>query len=281
MPGAGTSFEELTIRPIALYGSAMLRIGYGLLFLVFLLREFPNREELWGPSAAWTPALDHQYARPIDWYGWIKSWYTLLATTSDIRFELSYEFALLVCVAMVLGVPHPAHLVRVHAGRHDVHGPRRVPRRRRRQRDDAHVDLPRVRSRRAGACRWTAGGRAKRAEPRRADRPAPGRSSGHRRRPRRTGRAASARGQHHAQRGGVRRRLPDVRDLRCGRAVEGAGRAVAERHRDVLRAAHRLVPALARPVRSRRGPLDRRSRSSPMSRCSCRSDSRSPSSPSG
>ena len=100
----GRTFEELTVRPIALYGSAMLRIGYGLLFLVFLLREFPNRERLWGPSAAWTPALDRQYAASTDWYGWIKSWYTLLATTSDTRFELSYAFALLVCAAMVLGV---------------------------------------------------------------------------------------------------------------------------------------------------------------------------------
>ncbi len=100
----GRGFEELTVRPIALYGSAMLRIGYGLTYLVFLVREFPHREQLWGPSAAWTPALDRQYVATTDWYGWIKSWYTLLATPNDTRFELSYAAALLICVAMVLGV---------------------------------------------------------------------------------------------------------------------------------------------------------------------------------
>jgi len=99
----GHVFEELTVRPIALYGSAMLRIGYGLTYLVFLVREFPNREELWGPHAAWTPALARQYAAATNWYGWVKSWYTLLATTNDTRFELSYALALLICAAMALG----------------------------------------------------------------------------------------------------------------------------------------------------------------------------------
>jgi hypothetical protein len=97
------ALESLTTRPLALYGSAVLRIGYGLAFLAYLVREFPNREELWGPSAAWTPAMAHQYVQTVDWFGWVKSWYTLLATTDDVRFQLSYDLALLVCVAMVLG----------------------------------------------------------------------------------------------------------------------------------------------------------------------------------
>ena len=100
----GRAFEDLSVRPIALYGTAMLRIGFGALYLVFLLREFPNREALWGPNAAWSPALEHRYAAQADWYGWIKSWYTLLATTNDVRFELCYALALLVCAAMVIGV---------------------------------------------------------------------------------------------------------------------------------------------------------------------------------
>ena len=99
----GRVFEELTVRPVALYGSAALRIGYGLAYLVFLVREFPNREELWGPDAAWTPALDRRFAAGSNWYGWVKSWYTLLATADDTRFELSYALALLICAALVLG----------------------------------------------------------------------------------------------------------------------------------------------------------------------------------
>jgi Vitamin K-dependent gamma-carboxylase len=97
------AWEALTTRPLALYGSAVLRIGYSLAFLLFLLREFPEREQLWGPNAAWTPAMAHQYAQSQNWFGWVKSWYTLLATTSDVRFELSYDLALLICLATALG----------------------------------------------------------------------------------------------------------------------------------------------------------------------------------
>lgn len=97
-------YATVTTRPLALYGTAVLRIGYGLAYLAFLLREFPNRDALWGPSAAWTPALDHRFAQSADWYGWIRTWYTLLATTSDARFQLSYVAALLICAAMVAGL---------------------------------------------------------------------------------------------------------------------------------------------------------------------------------
>ncbi|HEV2635661.1 MAG TPA: HTTM domain-containing protein [Actinocrinis sp.] len=99
----GHDLTDLANRPNALYGTAMLRIGYALAYLIFLLRELPHREQLWGPNAAWTPALEDQYAANAHWYGWIKSWNTLLATTSDTRFELGYAIALLICAAMVLG----------------------------------------------------------------------------------------------------------------------------------------------------------------------------------
>ena len=95
--------ESLTTRQLSLYGSAVLRIGYGIAFLAYLVREFPQREELWGPNAAWTPAMADQYAHAMNWFGWIKSWYTLLATTSDVRFQISYDLALLICVALILG----------------------------------------------------------------------------------------------------------------------------------------------------------------------------------
>ena len=36
---------------------AVLRIGYGSLYLVFLLHEYPKHDALWGPDAPWTPAL--------------------------------------------------------------------------------------------------------------------------------------------------------------------------------------------------------------------------------
>jgi hypothetical protein len=101
------AFETLTTRPVALYGSAVLRIGYGFAFLVVLVREFPNRDKLWGPASAWTPAMEQQYVLTKNWFGWIKDWYTLLATNSEMRFQVSYDLAILICIAMIVGYRNP------------------------------------------------------------------------------------------------------------------------------------------------------------------------------
>jgi hypothetical protein len=58
----------VTDRPVSLYATSVLRIGYGLLYLVFLLREFPHRHELWGPDSPWTPALAAQLFDQTGWY---------------------------------------------------------------------------------------------------------------------------------------------------------------------------------------------------------------------
>jgi len=99
-----TVIRSAMTRPIALYGAAVLRIGYGFAYLVFLLREFPNREALWGPSAPWSPAMERQFADGRPWYGWVRDWYTALATTSDARFEVEYALAIVVCALMVVGL---------------------------------------------------------------------------------------------------------------------------------------------------------------------------------
>lgn len=51
----GDLWGLLTDRPISLYAASVLRIGYGLLYLVFLLREFPHRDEIWGPGSPGHP----------------------------------------------------------------------------------------------------------------------------------------------------------------------------------------------------------------------------------
>jgi hypothetical protein len=82
---------------VSLYAAAMLRIGYGLLYLVFLLREFPHRNEIWGPGAPWTPALARQL---FDQTGWAS-----VLTLSDSRawFEFCYVTALAVSALFLLG----------------------------------------------------------------------------------------------------------------------------------------------------------------------------------
>ncbi len=87
----------LVERPVSVYAAAVLRIGYGLLYLVFLLREFPHRDEIWGPGSPWTPALARQL---FDQTGWVS-----ILTLSDSRayFEVCYAVAVVTSALFMLG----------------------------------------------------------------------------------------------------------------------------------------------------------------------------------
>ncbi|MFG2309247.1 HTTM domain-containing protein [Streptomyces sp. NPDC048566] len=89
--------ELVTGRPVSLYAAAVLRFGYGLLYLVFLLREFPHREEIWGPDSPWTPALARQLFTQTGWNS--------VLTLSDSRayFELCYTLAVVTSALFMLG----------------------------------------------------------------------------------------------------------------------------------------------------------------------------------
>ncbi|AYV25469.1 hypothetical protein EES41_01825 [Streptomyces sp. ADI95-16] len=93
----GTLWSLLTDRPVSLYAASVLRIGYGLLYLVFLVREFPHRDEIWGPGSPWTPALAQQL---FDQTGWNS---ILLLSDSRAYFELCYAMALLTSALFMLG----------------------------------------------------------------------------------------------------------------------------------------------------------------------------------
>ncbi|MEU3902603.1 HTTM domain-containing protein [Streptomyces goshikiensis] len=93
----GTLWSLLTDRPVSLYAASVLRIGYGLLYLVFLVREFPHRDEIWGPGSPWTPALAQQL---FDQTGWNS---ILLLSDSRAYFELCYVTALLTSALFMLG----------------------------------------------------------------------------------------------------------------------------------------------------------------------------------
>ncbi|MET9694905.1 HTTM domain-containing protein [Streptomyces sp. NPDC006514] len=93
----GALWALLTDRPISLYAASVLRIGYGLLYLVFLLREFPHRDEIWGPGSPWTPALAQQL---FDQTGWNSF---LILSDSRAYFELCYVTALVTSALFMLG----------------------------------------------------------------------------------------------------------------------------------------------------------------------------------
>ncbi|MEV5432835.1 HTTM domain-containing protein [Streptomyces sp. NPDC052701] len=87
----------VTGRPVSLYATSVLRIGYGLLYLVFLLREFPHRHEIWGPDSPWTPALAAQLLDQTGWYSF------LILSDSRAYFELCYGAALVTSALFMLG----------------------------------------------------------------------------------------------------------------------------------------------------------------------------------
>ncbi|MGW2232693.1 HTTM domain-containing protein [Streptomyces sp. NPDC001759] len=87
----------VTGRPVSLYATSVLRIGYGLLYLVFLLREFPHRDEIWGPDSPWTPALAAQLFDQTGWYSF------LVLSDSRVYFELCYALALVTSALFMLG----------------------------------------------------------------------------------------------------------------------------------------------------------------------------------
>ncbi|MFE7897216.1 HTTM domain-containing protein [Streptomyces sp. NPDC057424] len=105
LPGAGerlgrritAGWDLLTGRPVSLYAASVLRIGYGLLYLVFLLREFPHRDEIWGPGSPWTPALAREL---FEQTGWVS---VLALSDSRGYFELCYVLALVVSALFMLG----------------------------------------------------------------------------------------------------------------------------------------------------------------------------------
>lgn len=96
-PRSGGLTALLHRRPVSLYAASVLRIGYGLCYLTFLLRELPHREQIWGPDSPWTPALADQLFRQTGWFS------LLTLSDSKVYFDTCYALALVLCALVVLG----------------------------------------------------------------------------------------------------------------------------------------------------------------------------------
>jgi hypothetical protein len=97
---------SVTTRERALWATAVLRIGYGSLFVILLLRHFPQREVLWGPGSPWTIDLARAYlAQTPHWLGmpFGQSHTLLTVSSSPFYFELVYLTAIVVGVLFALG----------------------------------------------------------------------------------------------------------------------------------------------------------------------------------
>nr|WP_308288158.1 HTTM domain-containing protein [Streptomyces corallincola] len=79
------------------YQSAVVRIGFATTWLLFLLREFPHREELYGPDGPWSWALAHRLTSENH------AFTALMWSDGRFWFETVYVLALLASLALLLG----------------------------------------------------------------------------------------------------------------------------------------------------------------------------------
>ena len=96
-------YALVTETAVAARGTAALRIGYGTLWTLFLLFEFDERLAAWGPSAAWTPAMERTFEAQTPMAGWTRAWLTAVAGLGSGGFEAFYALAILAGVLFTLG----------------------------------------------------------------------------------------------------------------------------------------------------------------------------------
>jgi hypothetical protein len=106
-PFAGllATFEQAVSRALAKtltsvinpYQSAVIRIGYAATWLFFLLREFPHRDELYGPNAPWSWDLAHHLITGNDAFT-VLTW-----TRSGAWFQFVYVLAILAAGSLLVG----------------------------------------------------------------------------------------------------------------------------------------------------------------------------------
>lgn len=96
-------YEVAATRLFAARGLAVLRIGYGSVWVLFLLREWGERDAAWGPDSAWSAALERRYAAEFSWSGFERVWLTALSGLTRTEFDLFYLAAIAVGAAFALG----------------------------------------------------------------------------------------------------------------------------------------------------------------------------------
>jgi hypothetical protein len=93
----GNGITRVTDRALGPYQSAIIRIGFSATWLLFLLREFPHRRELYGPDGPWNWELAQQLTASND------AFTVLMWSDSMVWFEIVYALAVLSAFLLLLG----------------------------------------------------------------------------------------------------------------------------------------------------------------------------------
>ncbi|WP_228993708.1 HTTM domain-containing protein [Streptomyces sp. DH8] len=98
-PGSGPAraLQRVTASALGPYQSAVVRIGFAATYLFFLLRELPNRHELYGPDSPWHWDLARRLTAGNEAFS------VLMWTDSTVWFEAVYALTLLAAAALLLG----------------------------------------------------------------------------------------------------------------------------------------------------------------------------------
>ena len=94
---AGNGITRVTDRALGPYQSAIIRIGFCATWLLFLLREFPHRRELYGPDGPWSWELAQRLITDND------AFTVLMWSDSMVWFEIVYVLAILSTFLLLLG----------------------------------------------------------------------------------------------------------------------------------------------------------------------------------
>nr|WP_308271567.1 HTTM domain-containing protein [Kitasatospora sp. SUK 42] len=96
-PALGRALAAFTGRALGRHQAAVVRIGFGLVWLTYLLREWPHRRVLYGDRSPWSMELaqrllaDNGAFTVLPWFG------------GRLWFELVYHLAVLAALAVLLG----------------------------------------------------------------------------------------------------------------------------------------------------------------------------------
>lgn len=93
----GSGITRVTDNALGAYQSAIIRIGFAATWLLFLLREFPHRHELYGPDGPWSWDLAQQLLASND------AFTVLIWSKSEVWFEIVYALAMLSSLLLLLG----------------------------------------------------------------------------------------------------------------------------------------------------------------------------------
>lgn len=93
----GRALEAFTGRVLGRHQAAVVRIGFGLVWLAYLLREWPNRRVLYGDRSPWSLDLAQQLLADNGAFT-VLPWFD-----GRLWFEAVYHLAVLAALAVVLG----------------------------------------------------------------------------------------------------------------------------------------------------------------------------------